>query len=73
MLIRALKRFAYAGNSVFYPGILNKTNPFCHIKSIHVISKRHASIHTRNILIQKFKLEHISNFGIFLLVRIQII
>lgn len=49
------------------------TNPIrskCIIKSVDTVFKRNASIHTRNILIQKAKLEHVSNYGVFLLVRI---
>lgn len=38
------------------------------VKPVHTIVKRNASIHTRNILIQKAKLEHVDNFGIILLV-----
>lgn len=36
--------------------------------TLQFVAKRNASIHTRNFLIQKAKLEHIDNFGIFLLV-----
>lgn len=43
--------------------LLNKTKP------VQQIVTRNASIHTRNFLIQKFRLEHISNLGIALLVR----
>lgn len=48
----------------------NLLKPECGMKTVHTLFKRNASIHTRNILIQKAKLEHVSNFGVFLLVGI---
>lgn len=43
-------------------------NPHYKVKPIQIVFKRNASIHTRNILIQKFRLEHVNNFGVLLLV-----
>lgn len=40
----------------------------CRVKTGKIDFKRNASIHTRHILIQKAKLEHVNNFGILLLV-----
>ena len=48
----------------------NSLRPKCAIETVDTIFKRNASIHTRHILIQKAKLEHVSNFGVFLLVCI---
>lgn len=52
---------------------VSRAMPLCQLsnvttKPVHTIIKRNASIHTRNILIQKAKLEHVDNFGIILLV-----
>lgn len=68
MLIKTLKRINSVGNSIIFSRFLTARNSTFNNKPIQVILKRNASIHTRNILIQKAKLEHISNFGIFLLV-----
>lgn len=44
-------------------------NPQYKVNPVQIVSKRNASIHTRNILIQKIRLEHVNNFGVLLLVR----
>lgn len=48
----------------------NLLGPKCAINTVDTLLKRNASIHTRHILIQKARLEHVSNFGVFLLVGI---
>lgn len=51
----------------FFPNLLK---PKCAIKTVDTVFKRNASIHTRHFLIQKARLEHVSSFGVFLLVGI---
>lgn len=43
-------------------------NTITKTKPVQLILKRNASIHTRSILIQKLKLEHINNWGVALIV-----
>lgn len=68
MLTKHLKTIINSGNSISLIRFFNPKKPICQVNPIHVVAKRDASIHTRHILIQKAKLEHISNFGIVLLV-----
>lgn len=51
----------------------NLLRPKCGMKTVDTVFKRNASIHTRHFLIQKAKLEHVSNFGVILLVGIMFI
>lgn len=66
MLSKALQNFNIVAKTTC--SVLKSEKTLCGIKPIQTILKRNASIHTRNILIQKAKLEHIDNFGILLLV-----
>lgn len=47
-------------------------NSLCRTKPAELIIHRNTSISTRNILIQKLKLEHVNNWGIALIVSITI-
>lgn len=51
----------------------NGVNFTCKTSPVQLVLKRNASIHTRNILIQKLKLEHCSNLGISLLVNVMLL
>lgn len=65
MLLHFLQR------RVLFTGTILLRRPkklLCTVESTQLVPKRNASIHTRNFLIQKVKLEHVDNFGIFLLV-----
>lgn len=68
MLKFCLQRKTQLSKTIPHCRITNNTNILCKVDSIRLVPKRKASIHTRNMLIQKAKLEHIDNFGIFLLV-----
>lgn len=66
MFIRSLRKFGETlKSSKVLPNLFRST---CAVQSVNIVFKRHASIHTRHILIQKARLEHVSSFGVFLLV-----
>lgn len=72
MLIRNFGKFKQnlktASNNLFiFP---NNPEAKCFIQTGDTVFKRYASIHTRHILIQKARLEHVSNFGVLLLVNV---
>lgn len=46
----------------------NEANAVRRVRPVQLVLKRNASIHTRHILVQKLQLEHITTFGISLLV-----
>lgn len=67
-MIRALDTFRYAVRGTTFGTLTNTLKSTCQVKPVEIVLKRNASIHTRNILIQKLRLEHINNFGVLLLV-----
>ncbi|XP_031621113.1 SURF1-like protein [Contarinia nasturtii] len=67
MLIKILQNSRFIAKAIPLNGIPNLTKSLCKVEPVQLMLKRNASIHTRNILIQKFKLEHVDNFGIFLM------
>ncbi|XP_055308244.1 surfeit locus protein 1 [Sitodiplosis mosellana] len=67
MLVNFLKRTTLLSKPVLNCKITKPPSLLCKGESFLILPRRNASIHTRNILIRKAKLEHIDNFGIFLL------
>lgn len=70
MLTKILQNSRFIAKAVPIGGISNNlTKSLCKVEPVQLMIKRNASIHTRHILIQKLRLEHVDNFGVFLMVR----
>lgn len=67
-MIRALDKCRYAIRGTTFGTLINTGKSTCQVKPVEIVLKRNASIHTRHILIQKLRLEHINNYGVLLLV-----
>lgn len=68
MFLKAMQNIRFVARSTSLCSVLTTEKSLCAIKPVQTVLKRNASIHTRHFLIQKAKLEHIDNFGVFLLV-----